>query len=55
MLSELLKKTTIANVVAGAVVIIAAVYAAYTGNTSMLKELALIGAGYLFGRATTKA
>ena len=50
MLSSLLEKTTIANVVAGAVVIIASIYAAYSGNATMLKELALIGAGYLFGR-----
>ena len=51
---ELLKKTTIANVVAGAVMLIAAAYAAYSGDTSMLKELALIGAGYLFGRTTQR-
>lgn len=49
---ELLRRTAIANVVAGAVVLVAALYSAYSGDTATLKELALIGAGYLFGKSS---
>jgi len=48
-LAEYLKRTNIANVVAGSVLLIAAVYAAIKGDVSLLKEIALIAAGYLFG------
>jgi len=44
-----IERTSIANVVAGLVLIIASLYAAYTGDSAMLKDIALIAAGYLFG------
>ena len=48
-LAEYLKRTNIANIVAGATLLIATAYAAVTGNTELLRTLALIAAGYVFG------
>lgn len=45
------QKSTIANVVAATVIVSAIGYAVYSGNSEMVKELALIGTGYLFGRS----
>jgi len=49
---EVLKRTSIANIVSAALLIIAAVGAIYTGNWKFLETIALIAAGYLFGRAS---
>ncbi len=46
---ELIKRTSVANVVSGCILIIACVYCYMQGDISTLKELALIAAGYLFG------
>ena len=48
-LLDYIKRTNIANIVAGATLLIATAYAAVTGNTELLRTLALIAAGYLFG------
>ena len=44
-----IKRTSVANIVSGAVLLIAAVYCVLHGDLNTLKELALIAAGYLFG------
>lgn len=49
-LMNIIERTSMANFVAGIVIVIAASYAAITGNTDLLRSLALIAAGYLFGR-----
>jgi len=45
----LLKKTTIANIVAGIVLVSAVAYGIYVGDTELVKNLAYICAGYLLG------
>ena len=50
MFRNLLSRTTIANVVAGVILLVAAIYAA-TSDAQMLRDLSLIAAGYLLGRA----
>lgn len=53
MIKDLIKKTTIANVVAGAVIIAAVVYAIIYRDTEMIKNLALVSSGWLFGVTAT--
>jgi hypothetical protein len=48
-LRDQVERTTMANVVAAAVILISSVYAYRTGDVELLKSLCLISAGYLFG------
>ena len=43
-------RTSVANVVAGLVLVMAAAYGVVSGNTQLVRDLALISAGYLFGK-----
>jgi len=49
-----LKRTTIANVVAGAVLILAVLYGIFNNNAELVKSLAYISAGYLLGITVPK-
>ena len=49
MIKEMLSKTTIANVVSGAVIVAATIYAFINGDTELLRNLAFVCAGWLFG------
>jgi len=49
MFAELIKRSSIANIVAGTVIVVACVYAVLTGNDELMRALALIASGYLFG------
>jgi len=49
-----LKRTTIANVVAGAVLILAVLYGIFNNNAELVKSLAYILAGYLLGITVPK-
>ena len=53
-LLDLLKKTTIANIVAGIVLVSAVAYGIYVGDTELVKNLAYICAGYLLGITVPK-
>ena len=46
----LIDRTSIANVVAGVVVILAVAYSTMYNNADLLRTLALVAAGYLFGK-----
>jgi len=50
----ILEKTSIANVVAGLVVLVGIVYGFIQGDTNIVLSIAMAGVGYLFGRATAK-
>ena len=45
---EFLSKTSIANVVAGASIVIGLIYAFYTGNSDLMNFLVGSAVGYLF-------
>jgi len=49
-LKELISKTSIANVVAGAVIILGGIYAYVTKNTNLMTFLVGAAVGYLFGK-----
>jgi len=51
-LKEIISKASIANVVAGIVVVAGLIYAFYTSNQELMKTITLVGLGYLFGRKT---
>jgi len=53
-LKYLVDKTSIANIVAGIVVVSAVVYCFVRGDTDMLRNLALISAGWLFGTTASR-
>jgi len=48
-LAALLARANIANVVAGGILAATAAYAMKTGDTQLLRDLAFLAAGYLFG------
>jgi len=51
---ELLSRSSIANVVAGIVIVGALAYSLYYEDVEMLKYLAMFSAGYLFGKGAVK-
>jgi len=53
-LKELINKTSIANIVAGIVIVSAVIYCFIKGDTDMLRNLALISAGWLFGTTASR-
>jgi len=50
MLREVIAKATAANVTAMIILIAAVAYAIYYKDMELIKALALVGAGYLFGK-----
>jgi len=52
-LKELVRRTTIANVVAAILLVVAAVYAFYSSDNELIRNLAMIAAGYLFSRLSS--
>jgi len=50
---ELVRRTTIANVVAAILLVVAAVYAFYSSDNELIRNLAMIAAGYLFSRLSS--
>lgn len=49
MLKDMLSKTSIANVIAGFSIAVAVVYAAWKGDSELLRSIMYLAAGYLFG------
>jgi len=49
ILRDLFKRTTLANVVAAIVIVVSVAYAVHIGDSELLKNIALIAVGYLFG------
>lgn len=54
-LRELLTKENIATITAALVLIIAAVYCVYSGNTRLIEYLAATTTGYLFGKLSSSS
>ena len=52
--SELLKKTTLANVVAAAVIVASVCYAIASKDAELLKNICYVAVGYLFGVTAAK-
>jgi len=48
---EVISKASVANIVAGIVILGAVFYGIYYQNVELIKSLALFGCGYLFGRS----
>lgn len=53
-LRELLGRAVLANVVAAAIMVTVTAYAAWTGDAQLLRDMAFLAAGYLFGVATPR-
>lgn len=51
-LKEMISKTSMANIVAGVIAIVAAVYAFYNKDTKLMTFLAGVAVGYLFKRVS---
>lgn len=52
---ELFSRASVANIVAGAIMLLATGYAIATRDTELLRTLTLIASGYLFGVAMPRA
>lgn len=50
-LKEVISKTSMANIVAGVLIILAGAYAFYTKDTKLMTFLSGVAVGYLFKRA----
>jgi len=53
-LEEIISKTSMANIVAAVIIIVAIVYAVLTENDELVRNISLFGLGYLFGSAGMK-
>ena len=51
-LKEIISRTSMANIVAGILIIVAGAYAFYTKDTKLMTFLAGVSVGYLFKRAS---